>query len=158
VKALARGMLVSVAFLNAQAHSYEPAINYMLHCMGCHGPSGSGERGHVPSVRASLAVLAGTAAGRRYLVEVPGSSESTLSNKQLAAVLNWMIDNFTSDWRKSSLAPFTTSEVARYRATPLVQVSAERARLLGEQVPQIGGSHASRSPGSGGRAVPNSGK
>jgi mono/diheme cytochrome c family protein len=110
------------------ASSYEPYINYALHCMGCHTPDGSGTPDRVPAVRDTLLPLARLPDGRRYLVQVPGSAQSTLTNAELAAVLNWMIGTFSGN---KEFTQYTESEVARYRSQTLVQVRAERERLLG---------------------------
>lgn len=107
----------------AQAH-------YMLNCMGCHLSDGSGAPGRVPSLRHSLLPLSLTAAGRRYLVQVPGASQSALSDAELAQVLNWMVRSLSAQPPPPGLTDFTAAEVARYRTTPLVDVSATRARLL----------------------------
>jgi mono/diheme cytochrome c family protein len=112
------------------AGALEPGVNYMLHCMGCHTPDGSGEPGHVPSVRNSLIPLASTAAGRRFLIQVPGAAQSRLSDADLAAVLNWMVGSLSATPRPAGVMNFTAQEVARYRHTPLVAVQAERRRLL----------------------------
>jgi hypothetical protein len=102
----------------------------MLHCMGCHVADGSGSPGRVPSVRDSLPALSASAAGRRFLVQVPGAAQSPLSDLELAQVLSWMIRNL-SDWPVSSdFRDFSAEEVARYRKTPLVDVPGTRARLL----------------------------
>jgi hypothetical protein len=118
--------------------------------MGCHTPDGRGEPGHVPSVRNTLIPLAGTPAGRRFLVQVPGSAQSTLSDAELAEVLNWMVENLSAQPERSGgnpekrlrrdagqpaerqVAPFTAAEVARYRYKPLVAVAAERQRLIAD--------------------------
>jgi hypothetical protein len=105
--------------------------NYMLNCMGCHIADGSGAAGKVPSVRDSLVPLAVNPAGRRYLVQVPGSAQSRLSNLELAQVLNWMARNLSDQPLPGGFVEFTAPEVERYRKTPLVDVSAARARLLG---------------------------
>jgi mono/diheme cytochrome c family protein len=105
--------------------------NYMLNCMGCHSADGSGAAGKVPSVRHSLLPLASNPAGRRYLVQVPGSAQSRLSNSELAQVLNWMARNLSAEPPPAGFVEFTAQEVGRYRRTPLVDVSAARARLLG---------------------------
>jgi hypothetical protein len=115
----------------------EPAVNYMLHCMGCHTPDGRGEPGRVPSVRDTLVPFANTPAGRRFLVQVPGSAQSRLSNAELAQVLNWMVGNLSAGPRPATFRRFTETEVAEYRRTPLMAVSAVRARLVGgEKTPQ----------------------
>lgn len=107
-------------------------MNYMLQCMGCHTPDGGGEPGRVPSVRETLNPLASTPAGRKFLIQVPGSAQSKLTDAELAAVLNWMVDNLTAAPAEHPPQRFTAEEVARYRHTPLVAVQAERQRLLAE--------------------------
>lgn len=104
--------------------------NYMLNCMGCHVADGSGAPGKVPSLRDSLVALSTSAAGRRYLVQVPGASQSVLSNLELAQVLNWMVRNLSAQPVPRQFVDFTAREVARHRGTPLVNVGATRARLL----------------------------
>ena len=104
--------------------------NYMLNCMGCHLPDGSGAAGKVPSVRESLVRLSMSSAGRRYLVQVPGSSQSPLSNRELAQVLSWMVRNLSAQALPPDFTDFTAAEVARYRRSPLVNVRETRARLL----------------------------
>jgi hypothetical protein len=90
---MALGAFVSV-WTDTQA--FEPSVNYMLQCMGCHTPDGRGEPGHVPSIRNTLVPFANTADGRKFLVQVPGSAQSKLSDAELADVLNWMIDNLSA--------------------------------------------------------------
>jgi mono/diheme cytochrome c family protein len=114
------------------AGAFEPSVNYMLHCMGCHTPDGRGEPGHVPSVRDTLVPFASTAEGRQFLVQVPGAAQSTLSDAELAEVLNWMVGNLSSSPTPPVFRKFTAAEVAGYRGTPLVAVSAVRERLLSD--------------------------
>jgi hypothetical protein len=113
------------------AAAYEPQINYMLQCMGCHTPDGSGEPGRVPSLKSTLAPFAASAEGRRFIVQVPGASQSTLSDAELAQLLNWMIQNLSSA-KPASFVRFTAAEVSRYRRTPLVRVQAAREKLLSD--------------------------
>ena len=109
------------------ASAYEPYINYALHCMGCHTPDGSGTPGRVPAIRDTLLPFAHLPEGRKYLVQVPGSAQSTLNDSELAGVLNWMIETFSGT---EDFAHFTATEVAGYRTHTLVHVRAERERLL----------------------------
>jgi hypothetical protein len=111
----------------ATAWCYEPRMNYALHCMGCHTPDGSGTPDRVPAIRDTLLPFAGIPAGRQFLVRVPGSAQSTLSDAELAGVLNWMIESFS---RSATFERFTAGEVARYRSQPLIRVREERQRLL----------------------------
>jgi mono/diheme cytochrome c family protein len=105
--------------------------NYMLNCMGCHLPDGSGAPGKVPSLRESLAQLSLTGPGRRYLVQVPGASQAPLSNPELAQLLNWMVRNLSAPDVPAEFTDFTASEVAGYRRSTLVNVRDARARVLG---------------------------
>ena len=129
------GRLLGVGGLLAALYTggvgaYEPHVNYMLHCMGCHTPDGRGEPGRVPSVRDTLIPLASKPAGRRFLIQVPGSAQSRLSDSDLAEVLNWMVDNLSAVSSKGPVQKFTAAEVAAYRHQPLVAVKEERRRLI----------------------------
>ena len=115
--------------VSAPALAYEPRINYMLQCQGCHGPDGRGEPGHVPSIRSTLAPLSRFPAGRRYLLQVPGVALSALSDQDLASLLNWLMPAF-GGVKPERFRAFTAAEVARYRHQPLVEISATRARLM----------------------------
>jgi hypothetical protein len=110
--------------------AYEPPTNYALQCMGCHTPDGAGIADRVPSIRDTLLPFATMAEGRRFLVQVPGSAQSTLSNAELAELLNWMIRTLSTTRPSDSFVPFTEKEVAEYRVTTLVEVRATRERLL----------------------------
>lgn len=59
----------------------DPHTEYMLDCMGCHQANGAGVPGKVPDMRGALAALSGTAAGRRYLIEVPGVAQAPLERR-----------------------------------------------------------------------------
>ena len=109
--------------------AYEPQTNYMLQCMGCHTPDGSGEPGRVPNIRETLVPFALSPAGRRFLIQVPGASQSTLNDAELAALLNWMIQNL-SITKPAHFTRFTQAEVASFRRTPLVDVQGTRRQLL----------------------------
>src|SRR5580693_9122578 len=120
------------------AVAFEPSVNYQMQCMGCHTPDGSGAAGRVPSIRSTLLPFSAVAAGRQFLVQVPGASQSTLSNAELADLLNWMIENLSNEPRGVGFKPFTGAEVASYRSKPLVEVRATRERLLkatGQYIP-----------------------
>jgi len=111
------------------AAAYRPRIDYQLNCQGCHLADGSGEAGRVPSVRRMLVPFAENPAGRRYLIQVPGVSESSLSDRATAAVLNWMVHRLSDVPVPRNFVPFTTAEVARWRRIPLTNVAATRARV-----------------------------
>jgi len=90
------------------------AYDYMLNCMGCHQQDGAGVEGRVPSLLGLDRHLL-TARGREYLVRVPGVSQVGLSNRRLAALVNWTLAQFgTGDFD-----PYTPAEIAPLRARPL---------------------------------------
>jgi hypothetical protein len=120
------GILAAMNVVNA----YEPNVNYMLSCMGCHIENGAGAPGKVPSFRNTIVAFAQLAAGRRYLVQVPGTSQSPLSNREVAELLNWMMRNLSTRPMPPGLADFTEAEVASYRAQRLTDVAGSRANLL----------------------------
>lgn len=148
---LTRRWLASIAVLalvsaSPASWAYQPSVNYMLHCMGCHAPKGEGEPGRVPSLRATLVPFASIASGRRFLVQVPGVAQSTLSDAELAELLNWMIETLSTAPPTGHLAQYTAGEVARYRRTPLVDVSTARERLLAQLSARRGDSIPTRTP------------
>jgi hypothetical protein len=102
----------------------------MLHCQGCHLAGGIGHPGLVPDLQGQIGKFLGSDAGRAYLVQVPGSSQSALANGELAAVLNWMLREFDPQGVSADFDRFTAAEVARYRSTQLLSVSSTRRELL----------------------------
>jgi hypothetical protein len=113
------------------ADATDPHTDYMLDCMGCHQADGAGVSGKVPDMRSTLVPLARTAAGRRYLVEVPGVAQAPLSDLELAQLVTWMVRHLSARTVPRSFKAFTPEEVAGYRETPLVEVVRIRRRLLG---------------------------
>ena len=112
------------------AWSYQPVVNYQVHCMGCHLADGSGQPGRVPSVRRSLVLLSASPEGRDFVVRVPGVAQSPLSSEDTAALLNWMARNLSDLKVPPGFADYSEAEVQSLRVHPLVRVSALRARLL----------------------------
>lgn len=114
----------------AQAEQNSPHINYMLHCQGCHLPGGIGHPGIVPNMQGQLGRFLTSEAGRAYLVQVPGAAQSSLADADLAAVLNWMLQEFDPRRVGGDFARFTGAEIAAYRHTQLLNVSEVRRQLL----------------------------
>jgi mono/diheme cytochrome c family protein len=102
--------------------------NYVLHCSGCHLPDGSGKpAAGIPDMRVTIPRFLATAAGRAFLVQVPGTSGSDLTDAQIAELMNWMLPALTG---RQDIAPFTPQEVTRYRNDRLDDVAAHRAAIL----------------------------
>lgn len=126
---LAFGCL-GACFATNGAQAGETRTQYVLMCMGCHLEDGSGAPGKVPSMRESLAPLAALPEGRKYLVQVPGVAQSSLSNRELAQLLNWMMSNLSEPPPPRTFVEFTESEVAASRSGLLPGLAETRARLL----------------------------
>jgi mono/diheme cytochrome c family protein len=87
--ALALAALIAMLPLRA-----DPAQDYMLYCMGCHGAEARGVPGKVPPLAITLGRFMRTPEGRNYVLRVPGAANSVLSDAQLAAVLNWLAGRY----------------------------------------------------------------
>jgi mono/diheme cytochrome c family protein len=117
------------AAMSARAEQ-PPAVNYMLHCMGCHLPDGSGGPPDVPDVRGEMGRLLAIEGGRQYLVQVPGASQAPISDAELAAVVNYMLETFNEHVLTADYSPLTADEVARWRKDWLPDVAAVREELM----------------------------
>ncbi|MET3473195.1 mono/diheme cytochrome c family protein [Novosphingobium sp. 1529] len=106
-----------------------PQVNYMLECQGCHLPDGAGMPGRVPALKGEVSQFLAVPGGRAFLVQVPGSANSKLSDGDLADVLNLIVAQFGGQ-KAGTFAMFTADEVARYRTTKLADVQGTRARLV----------------------------
>jgi len=124
----------TLALLACSAAAAGPEQDYILNCMGCHGTEAQGVPGKIPPLADSLTRFMRTAAGRNYVLRVPGAANSSLTDAELAAVLNWLAVNFNKDAPSgnpaASTPPFTRAEVSRYRRTPLVSVLAARSEVV----------------------------
>ncbi len=126
-------LLVSLCAASMPALATERAqADYMVHCQGCHLPDGSGfpARG-VPDMRDVLRPFAQIKEGRGYLVQVPGSSLSSLSDQQLTDLLNWGLEDLARG--PAEAAPYTVEEVTHWRGILLEDPGAMRTQLL-EQI------------------------
>lgn len=121
---------IFAALFAAPAAAYGPETNYALHCQGCHLPDGSGTPGKVPPLAASVAQFLRLPDGRAFLVRVPGVALAPLTDAELATLLNWTLARFDAAGLPPTFAPYDAAEVGRLRAAPLVDVAAERARVL----------------------------
>ena len=108
-------LLLAALSLSAAAADDDVRSNYLFACRGCHLVDGSGVPPDVPSLRNTLGPLAASAAGRSYLVRVPGVLQSRLGDEKLAEVLNWVLTEFNADTLPKNFRPLTTQEVTAAR-------------------------------------------
>jgi len=114
----------------ATAASASPRTDYMLKCMGCHGPEGAEVVGKVPPLKDSVARFLNVEGGRAYLVKVPGTRQTPLSDERVAKMLNWLLPHFDAAHMPKDFTPYTGDEVKALRAEPLADVMATRAQLI----------------------------
>lgn len=109
-----------------------PSTLYTWNCSGCHGADGHGvpEAG-IPDLREAGRYLTATD-GRRYLIQVPGLSQSRLDDDSAARILNWMLRRFSAASLPADFAPYTATEVARYRGDKASDARTRRELLLTE--------------------------
>lgn len=107
-----------------------PAVDYVVHCQGCHLADGSATPGRVPALAGSVGRLAAVAEGRAYLVRVPGAANAPLSDAALAELLNWVVARFDPEGLPPDFAPYTGEEVSRLRRPPLTDVISARRRVV----------------------------
>lgn len=121
---------LAVAVLFALPARADPSSDYMLNCRGCHGPDGAGVAGAAPSLRGEVAKFLSVPGGRAYLVRVPGTAQSELSDARTAALLNWLLREFGRDQVPADFVPYTAEEVAPLRRAPLTDVVTARRDLV----------------------------
>ena len=104
-------------------------LNYMLNCQGCHAGDGRG-LGDVPALKGFVGNFLSSNEGRAYLIRVPGSANSPLTDVELAEVVNWILVTMSDKSLADSFNPLTPEEVQTYRGQPILDAKAERSRLI----------------------------
>lgn len=128
----ARTAILGVCLLSAAGSlsAATPEIDYMLNCMGCHLAEGQGAPDKIPSLKGYVARFLSVPEGRQYLIQIPGVTQSSLDDAEIAALTNWLLARFDGEHLPADFAPYTAEEVARYRSKPLTDVAGTRARLI----------------------------
>jgi hypothetical protein len=106
-----------------------PHSDYLLHCAGCHRPDGTGLPPEVPSLAGPLGPVAASPEGRDYLARVPGAAQAPLTDAELAAVLNWVLEEFNADTLPASFTPLEAGEVGKSRTRVLADPLKARNQL-----------------------------
>jgi mono/diheme cytochrome c family protein len=124
-----RSFVLSLLLVLAGTAAAGPHSDYLLHCAGCHLPDGTGLPPEVPSLAGPLGSIAASPAGRDYLARVPGAAQAPLTDAELAAVLNWVLQEFNADTLPASFAPLEAAEVGKSRARVLADPRKMRDQL-----------------------------
>jgi cytochrome c553 len=127
--------LLGSAAPKAQAPAGEfsaPQRDYILACAGCHGLHGVSNSDLVPSLQGLVGYFLELPEGRAYLSRLPNVAFSTLSDAQLAAVLNYMVFDIAAGSAPAGARPYVAAEVGAFRKQPLTEVtlSAYRRQLV----------------------------
>ncbi len=128
--AVASAVVATALLSTAVSAAQPPRINYMIHCMGCHLADGTGSPPDVPSFPQHLGQFLLVEGGREYLIQVPGTAYSPLSDAETAEVLNWMLKTFGRNQLPDEFIPYTAAEVAQHRGQALTDVNTRRDQLL----------------------------
>ena len=108
-----------------------PRVDFMLECQGCHRPGGIGmPEIRVPILNGHVSKFLHSAEGRAFLIRVPGVAQSSLSDDRLAAVMNWMVNEFDAEHLPPDFKDYDGEEVRHWRAQILRNVNEVRGDIL----------------------------
>lgn len=130
---LVRALLLAAALASAWSSAAMDLGRqyYILNCAGCHQRDGAGSvPNDVPRLKGAVGNFLRLPEGRAFLVQVPGTSNSALSDAQIAVLLNWMLPQFSREEIPPDFIPYTTAEVTRLRNQRLDDVAATRAAIV----------------------------
>ncbi len=97
-------------------------VAYLTSCGGCHGVEGVSAPRAVPTLRHLTGSFLCTRQGRQYIVRLPDVALSSLSDRMLTRVMNWVVFDLGGPAAAGRDArPYTVAEVARLRREPLTQ-------------------------------------
>lgn len=112
---------------HASQSAGNPRLNFLLYCAGCHAVNGSGHpQNGIPDFRNRLGHYLKIPGGRAYVIRVPGTAQSPLSDGDTAELLNWMMGQFNSVQTLAAYAPITVEEVNTLRRIPLADIPGYR--------------------------------
>lgn len=114
----------------APGHAGTPAIDYALHCQGCHLADGRETPGLVPALQGAVGRFVRVPDGRVYMMRLPNIASTPLSDAETAALLTWLVGRFGAAEAPADFVPFTAAEVAAVRRSPWIDVAGARRALV----------------------------
>ena len=122
-----------IAAMPVAAAERSAPVNYVLRCLGCHLQDGTGlPAAGIPDFVGKVGVFGVGEDGRRYLLHVPGVINSGLSDKETAALLNYIMDTYAGASMPETFVPFTADEVGTLKAQNVGNVVAYRRKIAAE--------------------------
>ena len=122
--------LLFVLTSSTSAASDDARIDYLLYCRGCHLANGTSVPPDVPTLVDEIGRIVSVPGGRDYIVRVPGVAHSDLNDEKLAAVLNWVLQEFNASTLPADFEPYTADYVGKTRKMVLKDPLRYRAELL----------------------------
>jgi cytochrome c553 len=105
--------------------------NYLHNCVGCHQTDGSGAPAEgVPSFQGMLGSFLHVSGGREYIVQVPGVMNSSLHDRDIAELMNWLLPRVAGQTLPPGTPPYTAEEIARLRKSRPLDFAATRRDLV----------------------------
>lgn len=125
----------------ASSSIYKPGEwNYLKDCAGCHGVRGEAERA-MPRMEGFVGTFLCTPEARAYIVQLPNIAFSTLSDRDLADMVNYVMFDLGGGSVPANAKPYSPAEVATLRRQPLKNrdLMALRAEVLGPALEKCAG-------------------
>jgi len=110
------------------AHFTPPQRNYLIGCAGCHGLEGASNSKLVPRLRGLVGYYVNFPEARAYLPRLPNVAFSTMTDGELAAVLNFLVFDVGAGSAPRGAKPYSAAEVGKLRKQPLTEVALIRYR------------------------------
>ena len=123
-------VILVVLVLPLASPAASPEQLYLLNCWGCHRAGAEGIKGSVPRIKGFGAYFLQLSQGRTYFASVPGVANSSLSNAEVAQVLNWMLTSFCKDQLPASFSPYQPKEIEQLRSKRMTDVIRVRRQLV----------------------------
>ena len=114
-------------------------VAYLISCGGCHGIEGVSAPQVVPTLRHLAGNFLCTREGRQYIVRLPDVALSSLSDRMLTEVMNWVAFDLGAPVAGGrEVHPYTVAEVARLRRRPLTNtgLAGYRERVVTHLAPR----------------------
>jgi len=92
----------------------------------------------IPNLRGTIGNFLKVEGGRDYLVQVPGASQSPLSDQETAELLNWMLREFSAKELPAMPRQYSADEVRQLRRRPLADVMKRRMEVTDKLLREVG--------------------
>lgn len=139
------GLAVLLTGALVQAHGqdapvFSPRTNYLENCGGCHGLEGHSTSALVPDLRDRAGFFLCDAESRTFMAQLPNIAFAALSNRALAALLNYVALGLGGPSAPTGARPYTAAEVARLRRSPLTTTNliALRRKIVRRTIKECG--------------------